>query len=92
MIVWEAPGPYLVAFTTREGGISRGPFRALNLGGRHDEPARVAENRRLACAELALDASRLAVNQQRHTAKAVITSGGKKMRVWTRAAGSRWRW
>ncbi len=76
MIVWEAPGPYRVAFTTREGGISKGPFRALNLGSRHDEPARVAENRRLACAELALDVSRLAVNQQRHTAKAVKARPG----------------
>ena len=76
MIRWQAPGPYLVVFTTREGGVSKGAFTALNLGSRHDEPARVAENRRLACDELGLDASRLAVNQQRHTTKAVKARPG----------------
>jgi YfiH family protein len=76
VIRWQAPGPYLVAFTTREGGISKGAFTALNLGSRHDEPARVAENRRLACAELDLDAARLAVNRQRHTTKAVKARPG----------------
>ena len=70
MIVWEAPGPYTVAFTTREGGVSTGPFASLNIGSRDDDPARVAENRRIACAELGLDADRLAVNRQRHTATA----------------------
>ena len=29
---WEAPGPYRVAFSTRLGGVSEGPFRSLNLG------------------------------------------------------------
>ena len=76
MIRWQAPGPYLVAFTTRDGGVSTGPFTALNLGSRHDEPARVLENRRLACEELALDAARLAVNRQRHTTKAVKARPG----------------
>ncbi len=68
MIRWDAPGPYVVAFTTRVGGISTGPFASLNLGSREDEPARIAENRRLACAELALDHELLALNRQRHTA------------------------
>jgi YfiH family protein len=63
----EPPGPYVVAFTTRAGGVSEGPFASLNLGGRRDDPARVAENRRIACEALGLDASRLAVNRQRHT-------------------------
>ena len=66
MIRWDAPG-YVVAFTTRVGGVSEGPFDSLNLGGRRDDPARVAENRRLACEALGLDASRLSVNRQRHT-------------------------
>ena len=68
MIRWAAPGPYVVAFTTREGGVSIGEFASLNLGARADDPGRIAENRRLACAELGLDAGRLAVNTQRHTA------------------------
>ena len=71
MIRWDAPGPYVVAFTTREGGVSVGPFASLNLGGRGDEPARIAENRRLACKQLGLDADRLAVNRQRHTARVI---------------------
>ena len=29
---WEVPGPYEVVFTTREGGVSDGPFESLNLG------------------------------------------------------------
>ena len=68
MIRWEAPGPYVVGFTSREGGVSTGAYESLNLGARADDPERIAENRRLACAELGLDAGRLAVNTQRHTA------------------------
>jgi YfiH family protein len=66
VIRWDAPG-YVVAFTTRVGGVSEGPFDSLNLGGRRDDPACVAENRRRACEALGLDASRLSVNRQRHT-------------------------
>ena len=40
VIRWEhAPGPYEVVFTTREGGVSEGPFASLNLGrATADEP------------------------------------------------------
>jgi polyphenol oxidase len=68
MIRWDVPGPYVVAFTTREGGVSTGDFASLNLGSRSDDAARIAENRRLACEELGLDHERLSVNRQRHTA------------------------
>ena len=68
MIRWDAPGPYVVAFTTREGGVSTGAHASLNLGSRTDDPARVAENRRLACAQLGLDPERLAVNRAAHNA------------------------
>jgi YfiH family protein len=68
VIRWDAPGPYVVAFTTREGGVSEGPFASLNLGSRGDEPARIAENRRRACAAAGLDPERLSVTWQRHTA------------------------
>jgi polyphenol oxidase len=67
MIHWDAPGPYVVAFTTRVGGVSDGPYASLNLGARGDDPERVAENRRLVCAALDLDAARLSVNRQRHS-------------------------
>lgn len=67
MIRWDAPGPYVVAFTTRHGGVSEGPYASLNLGARGDDPARVAENRRLVCDSLGLDVARLAVNRQRHS-------------------------
>ena len=67
MIRWDAPGPYTVAFTTRAGGVSEGPYSSLNLGTKGDDPARVAENRRRACELLGLDPSRLAVNLQRHS-------------------------
>ena len=69
MIAWEAPGPYVVAFTDRDGGVSTGDYASLNLGSRGDDRARIAENRRLACAELGLDLERLAVNRQHHTAR-----------------------
>jgi polyphenol oxidase len=67
MIHWDAPGPYVVAFTTRVGGVSDGPYESLNLGARGDDPARVAENRRIACEALGLDATRLSLNRQRHS-------------------------
>jgi YfiH family protein len=67
VIRWDAPGPYVVAFTTRVGGVSEGPYASLNLGSRGDDPERVAENRRIACASLELDAGRLSVNRQRHS-------------------------
>jgi YfiH family protein len=67
MIRWDVPGPYVVGFTTRAGGVSEGPYASLNLGARGDDPARVAENRALACTSLGLDHTRLAVNRQRHS-------------------------
>ena len=68
MIRWRPPGPYEVAFTTREGGVSEGPFRSLNLGRMlGDDPERVDENRRRACAVIGGDEQRLALNFQRHT-------------------------
>jgi YfiH family protein len=66
LIRWERPG-VVVAFTTREGGVSEGPYASLNLGARGDDPARVDENRRRVCAALGVDATRLALNRQRHT-------------------------
>jgi YfiH family protein len=69
MIPWELSGPYRVAFTTRDGGISSGAYASLNLGSGGDDPAAVEENRRLACAGLGLDAARLARSRQHHGAQ-----------------------
>jgi len=67
MIRWEVPG-YVVAFTTRAGGVSSGVYESLNLTtGTGDRPELVAENRRIACAALGLDAERLAFNRQVHS-------------------------
>ena len=67
MIGWDAPGPYRVVFTTRNGGVSDGPYASLNLGRRTgDDVERVDENRRRACAEIGADADRLALNYQVH--------------------------
>jgi len=47
----SAPAGVGVAFTSRRGGVSDGPFRSLNLGAlTADAPANVAENRRRAVA------------------------------------------
>ena len=50
LIVWEdAPAGVSVAFTTRVGGESHGPFESLNLGAlTDDDPEAVRENRRRA--------------------------------------------
>ncbi len=64
---WEAPGPYVVAFSSRLGGVSEGRYASLNLGLlTDDEPERVEENRRLLCAEVGADPERLALNRQVH--------------------------
>jgi hypothetical protein len=68
VIHWDAPGPYSVAFTTRAGGISDGPYDSLNLALLSDDaPANVEENRRRACATVGGDPARLAMNRQEHT-------------------------
>ena len=69
MIRWEnAPGPYEVVFSTREGGVSEGPFASLNLGrATADEPERVDENRRRLCAEVGADPGAIAMNYQHHS-------------------------
>jgi polyphenol oxidase len=70
VIRWDdAPGPYEVVFSTREGGVSEGPFASLNLGrATADEPERVDENRRRLCAEVGADPDALALNYQHHSA------------------------
>jgi YfiH family protein len=67
VIRWDEPG-YVVAFTTREGGVSEGVYSSLNLTvGTGDDPLLVAENRRRACEAVGLDEARLSFNRQVHS-------------------------
>ena len=67
MIFWDEPG-YVVAFTTRIGGVSDGVYASLNLTrGTGDDAAKVEENRRLACESLGLPYEHLAFNRQVHS-------------------------
>jgi polyphenol oxidase len=71
VIRWEADG-YEVAFTTRVGGVSEGPYASLNLGRKSgDEVERVDENRRLMCDAIGADLEKLALNYQVHSARVV---------------------
>ena len=78
MIRWDEPG-YVVAFTTRAGGVSSGVYESLNLTtGTGDEVALVEENRSIACAALGLDAERLAFNRQVHSPTVHRAHAGKR--------------
>jgi len=67
VIAWDEPG-YVVAFTTRAGGVSEGVYASLNLTrGTGDEASKVEENRRRACQALDLAYERLAFNRQVHS-------------------------
>jgi len=69
VIRWVPPGPYEVAFSTRVGGVSEGPYASLNLGRLSgDDVDRVDENRRRLCAEIGATPDRLALNRQVHSA------------------------
>ncbi len=69
LIDWDAPGPYRVAFSTRGGGVSEGPFASLNLGIlTEDDPARVVQNRSLLCDAVGADPDGATMAWQRHGA------------------------
>jgi purine-nucleoside/S-methyl-5'-thioadenosine phosphorylase / adenosine deaminase len=80
VIRWnDAPGPYEVVFSTREGGVSEGPFASLNLGrATADEPERVDENRRRLCAEVGADPDALTLNYQHHSADVLKARPGAR--------------
>ena len=68
LLRWDVPGPYEVVFTTRDGGVSEGPFESLNLGRRTgDEVERVDENRRRLCAEVGAEEQDLTLGFQTHS-------------------------
>jgi polyphenol oxidase len=64
-----------VTFTTRQGGVSEGPYESLNLGIlTDDEPEKVTENRRRAAGQAGVDPHRMAMGWQVH---------GTELREWT---------
>jgi polyphenol oxidase len=70
----DLPGAHAL-FTTRNGGVSRGAYRSLNLGIlTDDDPAAVTENRRRAAREAGVAAERVAMGWQVH---------GTELREWT---------
>jgi len=69
VIRWDVDG-YEVAFTTRVGGVSEGPYASLNLGRKSgDEVDRVDENRRIVCEAIGADLEKLALNYQVHSSR-----------------------
>ncbi len=92
LLRWDAPGPFEVAFSTRHGGVSEGPFESLNLGLLTDDvPANVEENRRRLCETIGADPERLAMNRQVHAATVNRASPGERGRegdgLWTDEPG-----
>jgi YfiH family protein len=92
LLSWGAPGPYLVAFSTRLGGVSQGTYDSLNLGlMTHDEPANVEENRRRLCEAAGAEVARLAMNRQVHAATVNRAEAGERGRegdgLWTDEPG-----
>jgi purine-nucleoside/S-methyl-5'-thioadenosine phosphorylase / adenosine deaminase len=67
LIRWQVDG-YEVAFTTRVGGVSEGPYASLNLGRKSGDVVEHAdENRRIACDAIGADVEKLALNYQVHS-------------------------
>jgi len=93
VIRWDdAPGPYEVVFSTREGGVSEGPYASLNLGrATADEPERVDENRRRLCAEVGAQPEALAMNYQHQSADVLRARAGSRGErgdgLWTEERG-----
>lgn len=69
MIRWEISESYVVAFSTRVGGVSEGPYESLNLGVlTDDEPERVFENRRRLADRVGIEPERARMAWQQHGA------------------------
>ncbi len=67
------------AFTTRYGGVSRGPFTSLNLASdRGDDPAAVRENYRRLCGLFGVDENGAAVTRQVHGTDVRVVTGADR--------------
>jgi len=90
LIRWDAPDPYAVAFSTRVGGVSGGPFASLNVGLKTaDERELVEENRRLLARAAGADPERLSWPRQVHGNGVVPASrsGTDADAIWTEERG-----
>jgi hypothetical protein len=64
------------AFFTRDGGVSKGIYAALNGGlGSNDDPANVGENRRRMAAQMGVTSEHFLSVRQIHSPEAVVASG-----------------
>jgi polyphenol oxidase len=83
----ELPGARAI-FSTREGGVSEGPYRSLNLGFlTDDEPARVIENRTRLASAASVDPERLVLARQVHGAELREWDGPDPQRVYADPGG-----
>ena len=83
----ELPGARAV-FSTRSGGVSEGPYRALNLGIlTDDEPERVAENRGRLAAATRVEADRVVMGWQVHGAELSEWDGPDARRAYADPGG-----
>jgi YfiH family protein len=81
VIRWNGPDGYVVAFSTRQGGVSVGPYESLNLGRLTDDAdANVEENRRRLCVEVGADPASVAMNRQVHAATVHKAAAGARGR------------
>ena len=90
LIAWEAPGPYVVRFSTRRGGVSDDAYASLNIGLlTADDDRRVAENRRRLFEAAGADPERASWPQQVHGADVVRGGGRGRLAdaVWTDEPG-----
>jgi YfiH family protein len=92
LLSWDTPGPYVVAFSTRHGGVSPAPYESLNLGLlTADASHNVEENRRRLCDAVGADVDRLAMNRQVHAAAVNRARPGERGRdgdgLWTEERG-----
>jgi len=88
---WPASGPIGAACSTRRGGVSEAPFDSLNLGGHTgDDPAAVAENRRLFQAAAGMPAQPRWLKQVHGRRVVRVTGDGNPVEAdaaWTDRAG-----
>jgi YfiH family protein len=85
--VLELPGAR-VAFSTRQGGVSDGPYRSLNLGILTDDvQERVIENRRRLVRAARLDAARVVMGWQVHGHELREWDGPDPLNVWAEPGG-----
>jgi YfiH family protein len=68
--------PYYAAFSTRQGGVSEGDFKSLNLGIlTEDEPQLVVENRRRLCSAVGADPETATMAWQVHGSRVFEADG-----------------